>query len=69
MFDFIVHLTGFQSTLYYLHSRLFSRLVYPLSCGGIPLGENASGKDPDYDVAGGDAGGSSGSAVFANRIG
>jgi hypothetical protein len=69
MFDLIVYLTGMQAALYSLHSRLYSRLVYPLSCGGIPVGENASGKDLDYDAAGGDAGGNSGSAVFANRIG
>jgi hypothetical protein len=41
-----------------------------LSCGGIPVGENASGEeDFDYLAAGGDAGSDSGSAVFANRIG
>ena len=67
MLELLVHL---QSALHYLHSRLFSTFVYPLSCGGILVGENASGEeDLDYLAAGGDAGGNSGSAIFANRIG
>ena len=67
MFDLIIHVTRFRSTLAYLYSRHLSALVYPFRDRGISAWEKASEKDSNHDVTDGRTGHGSGDAAIAER--